>query len=389
MKTKRYISRLVAAGLLIALLCSIVPAASADSNIPFTDIKHGKWYYEHVVWAYNNGFTMGTNNNTFSPHKNLSFAEIATFLYRYAYSPTPHYTYANQLSSYQSDYYYTSLNWACDFGVITINSVTNDGKPKRSLTRNDFINIMYRYASQWEHRSVRANDSYLSRYTDAPTETSDRKAWSWAVKVGLICGTSPSTLSPEKTLTRAEFVTVLHRYETQNSMLRGETLIGKRLRGWQRTMLETLELAYGVPWVDHAYDIGANGIPVRIDCSGIIEWAFNYSGIYAAPDLESIDLWRSSHFTRVFTRKTNSSGTYTETGYQFINRVRGSMMPGDMIFCGQNSSNYHMMMYLGSNSSYVYVFHSRGGVNACVEKIPNTSDSYYLSNIYGIKRHIP
>lgn len=389
MKTKRYIKSLIAAMLLIVLICSMIPAASADNPFPFNDVKPGKWYYDHVVWAYYNGFTSGTDTNKFSPHKTLSFAEIATFLYCYAYSPTPHYTYADQLSSHSNSYYYTSMNWACDFGVIPIRVVTEGGSPRRALTRDEFVNIMYRYAQLWEHRSVSVSGDYLSKYTDVPSDSVSRQAWNWAVKTGLAVGTSPTTLSPEKTLTRAEFVTVLHRYETQKLMLRGEALINKRLRGWQRTLLETLELAYGVPWQDHAYDIGSNGIPTLIDCSGIVEWAFTYAGIHQTPDLESYQLWASNHFTRVFARKTNSSGGYTETGYQFINRVKGSMMPGDMIFCGQNSSNYHMMVYLDADASYVYVFHSRSGVGACVEKIPNTSNSYYLSNIYGVKRYIP
>lgn len=383
------ITRLIAAMLLLVLLLGLLPAANADSEIPFRDVASNKWYYIPVVWAYKNHITTGTAPDKYSPKQELSYAQVVTFLHRFADSPTAHYTYANAFQSYANRYYYNSINWACDFNLVSVYSVTGANKPSNQLTRNDFVNIIYRYAKNWEHRSVAVNGNYLGNYEDVPGSDTDRAAWNWAVKIGMIKGTSQKTLSPKNILTRADFITMLYRYETQSAELRGEALIGKRLRGWQRTILETLELAYGVPWVDHAYDIGPDGIPTTIDCSGILEWAFNYTGIYAAPDLESIDLWNSDHFTCVFTRKTDAGGNFTETGYEFINRVRGSLRPGDMIFCGYSSSTYHVMMYLGSDASYVYVFHSRAAVNACVEKIPNTVGSYYLSNIYGVKRHIP
>lgn len=383
------LSKLIALTLLFSLLFHILPAAKAASELPFRDVKEGKWYYKAVVWAYKNGITTGTSSDSFSPKRELSYAETATFLHRYAYSPKAHYIYAKQLQNDQNKYYYKSLSWACDFDIIQIGDVSGtENTPTQKLTRNDFVRIMFRYALNWEHRSVACSDDYLARFEDAPADAKNRTAWNWAINAGIIAGTSSSTLSPEKYLNRAEFVTMLYRYENQDEPLRGEALYEARLRGWQRTLLETLELAYGVEYQNHAYEIGSDGIPLKIDCSGIIEWAFCASGIYNVPDLESFELWASNHFTRTATREA-SGGSYAETGYQFINRVRSDMQPGDMIFCGFNDSNYHMMVYIGASSSYLYVFHSRLSKDACVERIPNTPDSYYLRNIYGIKRYIP
>lgn len=380
--------QLIALLLAAALLCGGFPAARAAQELPFDDVRPGKWYYEAVRWAYTNGITSGTSETSFSPHQELTYGQTSMFLYRYAYSPSPHFRYADAFAACAGRYYYDSVNWACDFGIIPPEEVTGGHRPGDKLTRSQFVMLLYRYAGGWEHRSVETRADHLGVYADVPAEEAQRRAWNWAVEIGMISGTSETTLSPEKRLTRAEFVTMLYRYETQAAMLRGEALIGGRLRGWQRTLLETGELAYGVPWVNYAYDLGSDGIPIRIDCSGLLEWAFSYSGIHQTPDLESWQLWQSDHFTRVFTRNA-SAGGFTETGWAFLNRVRSGLQPGDLIFCGFDESNYHVMMYLGSDASNVYVFHSRNGQGVRVEALLNTASSYYLKNIYGIKRHIP
>ena len=380
--------RLIAGLLAAVLVLGAVPGARAASELPFEDVKPGRWYYEAVRWAYENGITTGTTETSFSPHQELSYGQTCQFLYRYAYSPIPHFQYADAFIGYESRYFYDSINWACDFGLVPLEEVSGENRPGDKLTRNRFVNILYRYAVNWEHRSVAAETDHLGIYEDVPTDETERQAWNWAVDIGMISGTSSTTLSPDKILTRAEFVTMLYRYETQDPILRGEALIGRRLRGWQRTLLETGELAYGVPWANFAYELGPDGIPTLIDCSGIQEWAFSYSGIYELPNLESWQLWGSEHFTRVFERASNGK-TYTESGYAFINRIRGELQPGDLIFCGVSERNHHMMMYLGSDDSYVYVFQSRQAMGVCVEALPNTELSYYLKNAFGVKRHIP
>lgn len=48
----------------------------------FTDVPAGSWFDEAAVWAVAEGITNGTGNNTFTPDKECSRAEILTFLYR-------------------------------------------------------------------------------------------------------------------------------------------------------------------------------------------------------------------------------------------------------------------------------------------------------------------
>lgn len=424
MKNKR-ITRAVSVVMLLALLVSMLPVigiagrASAETNAAsstgppteleanpepkstsrtFSDVKEGKWYYNGVVWAYAEGITAGTTATTFSPHKELAFSDLSLFLYRFAYSPKPHYQHSS-LGAYEGSWYYTSLSWCCDFSIIRIEDVTGGNNPNRQISRNEFVNILYRYANNYEKRSVSVSKNYLADYDDVPQNESDRKAWNWAIDRGIIVGTGPRLLSPDINLDRAQFVVMLYRYKEYcvgkqaAAWLRSETVLGYRIRGWLRRYLECAELAYGVPWQDHAYQIGSDGIPTLIDCSGILEWAFCYSGLMYVPDLESIDLWNSAYFD-VVASKPNS-----KTGYRFINDLitTGSLNVGDMIFCGNSSNHYcrHMMMYLGRKGGSIIVLHSTGGVSASgetgfkIEAIPNVEGSWYLLGIYGVKRFNP
>ena len=56
------------------------PEVSGD--MPFTDVKAGKYFYEPVLWAYQNNITTGTAEDKFSPNLNCTRGQAVTFLYR-------------------------------------------------------------------------------------------------------------------------------------------------------------------------------------------------------------------------------------------------------------------------------------------------------------------
>lgn len=55
----------------------------SDSH-SFTDVESGEWYSDAVAWAYTERITTGKTKTSFAPHDDVSRAEFATFLYRYA-----------------------------------------------------------------------------------------------------------------------------------------------------------------------------------------------------------------------------------------------------------------------------------------------------------------
>lgn len=57
------------------------PEPTKQDN-PFVDISPDDYYYKPILWAVENGITLGTDENHFSPNQTCSSAHIITFLYR-------------------------------------------------------------------------------------------------------------------------------------------------------------------------------------------------------------------------------------------------------------------------------------------------------------------
>lgn len=69
--------------MIVTVLYRIADEPSHSGNNPFTDIETG-WYYDAVLWAYENGIVTGTSSTTFSPNGEVTREQIATFIYRFA-----------------------------------------------------------------------------------------------------------------------------------------------------------------------------------------------------------------------------------------------------------------------------------------------------------------
>ena len=49
---------------------------------PFDDVCESDYFYNAVLWAYENGVTGGVGNDLFAPDSGAKRAEVATFIYR-------------------------------------------------------------------------------------------------------------------------------------------------------------------------------------------------------------------------------------------------------------------------------------------------------------------
>ena len=52
------------------------------SNNPFEDVAETEFYYKAVLWAAENGITVGTGANLFGVNDVCNRAQVVTFLYR-------------------------------------------------------------------------------------------------------------------------------------------------------------------------------------------------------------------------------------------------------------------------------------------------------------------
>lgn len=116
--------------------------APKNTEMVFTDVANGSYYYNAVLWAVENGITNGTSATTFSPDNNCTRAQIVTFLWRS--QKTPAVDAANPFADVAASQYYTNaVLWAVGNGITNGTSATTFS-PDANCTRAQIVTFLYR-----------------------------------------------------------------------------------------------------------------------------------------------------------------------------------------------------------------------------------------------------
>ena len=108
---------------------------------PFTDVHYGDYFYQAVLWAVENGITMGTSATTFSPDATVTRAQVVTFLWRANGQPA---AWNSGFTDVRADAYYAkAVAWAVQNGITT---GTGFGvfSPDAACTRAQIVTFLYR-----------------------------------------------------------------------------------------------------------------------------------------------------------------------------------------------------------------------------------------------------
>ena len=156
----------------------------------FYDVAADAYYSDAVLWAYENGITLGTTATTFSPNDTVTRAQAMTFLWRAMGMPAPE-SNTNPFSDVkESDYYYAAVLWAVEQG-ITEGTSDSTFSPEQTCSTAHMVTFLYRTLGVGE------NGWY-------------QEAAAWAEQEGLLVDTN-KTVSPETDCPRADVVTFLYR----------------------------------------------------------------------------------------------------------------------------------------------------------------------------------
>lgn len=110
-------------------------------------------------------------------------------------------------------WYIPAAQWAYDNGIV--NGVGGAYfAPDRTITREEFAAMLYRYTNYLEvDTSARAD---FSGFADADSVSSwATDSMSWAVAEGLISGKPGDLLAPQDTITRAEVAVIIYRFNNE------------------------------------------------------------------------------------------------------------------------------------------------------------------------------
>ncbi len=176
----------------------------AETDNPFIDVDANKYYYDAVLWAYENGITSGLTAYTFGPNVSCSRAQVVTFLWRAAGCPSPSLSTCAFTDVEAGSYYEQAVLWAVEHGITTGTSATTFS-PDDTVTRAQVVTFLYRTVGS------KAVATSLA-FSDVDPDKYYANAVSWAVAEGITTGTSANTFSPDDDCTRAQIVTFLYRF---------------------------------------------------------------------------------------------------------------------------------------------------------------------------------
>lgn len=179
--------------------------------LPFTDVNNGDWFLAAVQYVYENDRMAGTSSTTFQPEVNLTRAMAAQVLYNLEDQPavTGDTTFTDAAAA--GDWAVKAITWAEQTGVV---AGIGDGlfDPTANVTREEFAQMMYNYASYKEYDLTLEGD--LSQFEDASAISGwAETAMSWANGSGLINGHDDGTIDPQGTTTRAQAASILMNFD--------------------------------------------------------------------------------------------------------------------------------------------------------------------------------
>ena len=177
-------------------------------NWTLRGIYMDKWYDEGIVGCVERGVMTGTGKTDFSPELTLTRAQMVQILARVAGADLDEYVPGGRFKDVPTDAWYAkAVEWALENNITK--GVSDDTfAPDEPVTREQFVTFMYALAGEDEEAHYD-----LSKYTDAD-QISDWAVipFKWAIRRGMITGTSETTLSPKSTATRGQTAVIIDKY---------------------------------------------------------------------------------------------------------------------------------------------------------------------------------
>ena len=179
---------------------------------PFTDVGSGDWFYEDVLYVYNQGLMEGTGADTFSPDAAVTRGQVVTILWRMAGSPAVNF--AMDFSDVTEDTWCAeAIRWAASEGIAQGFADGSFGQDVY-VSREQLAAFLYRevqrqgggFTGMWYFPLNYPDIEELGAFAD--------EAMHWCVMTGVLQGTADGRLAPKATTDRAQLSAILHRYLT-------------------------------------------------------------------------------------------------------------------------------------------------------------------------------
>lgn len=188
-------------GLISAALVGgvLIAPSPAHGVAGFGDVDEDRYFAQAVQWMVDNGITTGTTEACFSPDDPVTRGQAATFLWRMEGEPdAPPHGFVDVGAPYQQK----PVSWLSTEGYAVGVTATRFF-PGDAVTRGEFAAMLHRIAGQ--------PVAQMHPFTDV-TASWQQQPVAWMAAETITTGTSPTTFSPDDTITRGQLASFLYRY---------------------------------------------------------------------------------------------------------------------------------------------------------------------------------
>ena len=206
------------------------PAADEEAeegNNPFTDVSKEDWFYDDVMFVYENGLMEGISSTQFGPYETQTRGRMAEILWRMEGSPAP--KAKNSFADVEDGARYAdAIAWIAENDILSGYNKDSFG-PGDPITWEQLAVMFYRYA-QYKGYDISIKGSQDELKDMDSTMDDAGKAVLWAVSNGLIREEADVLSALQDPVSRAEIAAMLHRFIDKYKLVQGMTPNGQM--GW-------------------------------------------------------------------------------------------------------------------------------------------------------------
>lgn len=171
----------------------------------FNDLPdRSHWSYTPITWAIMGNIATPISDMSFAPNADCTRADMVSFLWVASGRPEPGQTELAFTDIPTSASYRTAVLWALEQGITSGTSATSFS-PEALCTRAQALTFLWRAEGSPE------DVNYIIPFVDVNSTMYYCSTVAWAYANNITCGTSATTFSPDKTISRAEALAFLFR----------------------------------------------------------------------------------------------------------------------------------------------------------------------------------
>ena len=206
------------------------PAADEEAeegNSPFTDVSEDDWFYDDVMFVYENELMEGISNTQFGPYETQTRGRMAEILWSMEGSPAS--KAKNSFADVEDGARYAdAIAWIAENDILSGYNKDSFG-PGDPITWEQLAVMFYRYA-QYKGYDISIKGSQDELKDMDSTMDDAGKAVLWAVSNGLIREEADVLSALQDPVSRAEIAAMLHRFIDKYKLVQGMTPNGQM--GW-------------------------------------------------------------------------------------------------------------------------------------------------------------